>query len=59
MYCGENSMKITNIFAVATAIEIHGIWYTIWFYGWRNAWTIWVASRMVARDERTRDWLQN
>ena len=53
------TIKITNIFAVKTAIEIHGIWYTIWFYGWRNAWSIFVASRMLARDERTREWLSN
>jgi hypothetical protein len=52
-------IKVTNIFAVQTAIEIHGIWYAIWFYGWRNAWSIFIASRMLARDERTREWLSN
>lgn len=38
-----------NIFAVQNAIEMYGIWYAIWFYGWREMWTIFVATRMIAR----------
>lgn len=43
-----------NIFAVQNAIEVYGIWYAIWFYGRRNAWTIFVATRMIARERKTR-----
>ncbi len=41
-----------NIFAVQSAIRAYGIWYAIWFYGWREAWTIWVATRMIKLDRR-------
>lgn len=41
-----------NIFAVQSAIKAYGIWYAIWFYGWREAWTIFVATRMNAFDRR-------
>jgi hypothetical protein len=41
-----------NIFAVQSAINAYGIWYAIWFYGWREAWTIWVATRMNKFDRR-------
>ena len=45
-------MKSTpNIFAVKASIMEYGIWYAIWFYGWREAWTLWVATRMIARSE--------
>lgn len=41
-----------NIFAVKASIIEYGIWYAIWFYGWREAWTLWVATRMIARSDR-------
>lgn len=46
-----------NIFAVQNAIEVYGIWYAIWFYGWRETWTIFVATRMIARDRKNRAYL--
>ena len=42
-----------NVFAVANEIEVYGVWYALWHYGWKNAWTIFVATRMNAFDKRT------
>lgn len=41
-----------NIFAVQQSINAYGLWYALWFYGWRQAWTIFVATRMIAFDRR-------
>lgn len=41
-------MKIYDIHAVVEAIRWQGIWYAIWFYGWRNAFAIFVATRIIA-----------
>ena len=49
-----NKMKINNIFAVQTEIKCYGVLYALWFYGFENAWTIFVATRMIAR-ERSRN----
>ena len=42
-----------NVFAVANEIEVYGVWYALWHYGWKNAWTIFGATRMNAFDKRT------
>ena len=39
-----------NVFAVANEIEVYGVWYALWHYGWKNAWTIFVATRINAFD---------
>ena len=35
-----------NIHHVRTAIDAFGVWYAIHEYGFRNLWTIFVATRM-------------
>jgi hypothetical protein len=40
----------TNVFEVKRDIETFGIWYAIWKHGPRNAWALWVASRMLKRE---------
>ena len=43
-------MKINNIFAVQNEIKCYGVLYALWLYGFENAWTIFVATRMIARE---------
>jgi len=35
-----------NIHAVRSSIDAFGVWYAIHEYGFRNLWTIFVATRM-------------
>jgi hypothetical protein len=39
-----------NIFDVKQSIESFGIWYALHTYGFSRIWTIWCATRMIARD---------
>ena len=41
-----------SVFQVKSSIKNFGVWYGVWHYGIRNAWTIWVATRMISRDDR-------
>ena len=41
-----------SVFQVKSSVQSFGIWYAIWHYGARNAWTIFVATRMISRDDR-------
>jgi hypothetical protein len=41
-----------SVFQVKSSIQSFGVWYAIWHYGWKNAWTIWVATRMIKRDDK-------
>lgn len=43
-------MTYINIFDVKSDIEHFGVWYALHSYGLRQAWTIWVATRMIKRD---------
>lgn len=42
-----------NIFDVKRGIECFGVWYALHTYGFSNLWTIWCATRMIARDNAT------
>ena len=35
-----------DIFQVKRSIQVFGVWYALHRYGWRNLWTIFVATRM-------------
>lgn len=48
-------MKIYNVFDVQDTIERFGIWYAIWFYGFKNSWSIFVACMMIRRAEKMYD----
>ena len=52
-----------SVFQVKSSIKNFGIWYAIWHYGARNAWTIFVATRMLKRDDEAQrehaTWLYN
>lgn len=41
-----------NVFHIKSSIECHGIWYTLWLYGFdkHTLWTIFVATRMLKRE---------
>jgi hypothetical protein len=40
-----------SVFQVKSSVQSFGIWYAIWHYGASNAWTIFVATRMIKRDD--------
>jgi hypothetical protein len=42
---------MNNIFYVKQSLETFGIWYALHMYGFRKLWTIWCASRMIAREK--------
>ena len=39
-----------SVFDVMESIERYGFWYAIWRYGAKRIWTIFVATRMIKRD---------
>jgi hypothetical protein len=41
-----------SVFQVKSSIKSFGIWYAIWHYGASNAWTIFVATRMIKREDK-------
>jgi len=45
-------MLSPDVFNVKTTIECWGIWYALWLYGFdrKSLWTIFVATRMIKRD---------
>jgi len=47
-------MRTLNVFEVVEVLQCYGGWYTLWRYGFRNLWTIFVAWRMAARDTAAR-----
>ena len=47
---GDFSMTFINIFDIKSDIEHFGVWYALHTYGLRQAWSIWVATRMIKRD---------
>ena len=52
-----------NIFDIKRNIESFGIWYALYRHGFTRAWPIWVAYRMIKRDDAAQrahaDWHYN
>lgn len=44
-------MMYMDVYEVKRSIQSEGIWYAIWFYGFENLWTIFVATRMIKHDQ--------
>lgn len=43
-------MNFINIFQIKSDVEYFGIWYALHAHGFRQAWSIWVATRMIKRE---------
>lgn len=40
------------VFEIANHIKRYGIWYALHRYGFRNLWSIWVATRVIQFERR-------
>jgi len=45
-------MARPSVFEVKDRLYAFGIWYALYLYGFRNMWTIFVASRMLKNNTR-------
>ena len=54
-----SGMRTLNVFEVVEVLQCYGGWYTLWRYGFRNLWTIFIAWRMAVRDNKSRLWINS